>query len=200
MLEIEVEFNRVASSIRQIGGVAFFSSTHKKSREWHVLGAVRKLLLQADLDAPSFADEGEAPDFHTFVANGRVWAPIEIVEVLRPDYKRHASYKAAAKPDAPPFYVLPPPLEAPWEPMRKQIGDKARKGYSAETCLVVYHNIGRMSFPDLDRPFHEQLLAEHASTPFAGVRSFSRVLVLTSDMKCLVQLHPEAETIAPDEG
>jgi hypothetical protein len=200
MQDIETEYNRVRQTNRQIGGVAFFSSVHKKSREWHVLGAVQQLLLRVGLDAPTSATESEAPDFHTYCADGRAWAPIEIVEVLRPDYKRHSSYKDAARPDAPPFYELPPPLEIPWEPLRNQIRDKARKGYPKGTCLVVYHDIGRMSFPDWNTPFHEQLLAEHAASPFVGVHSFTRVLVLTSDMDCLVQLHPTANTIVPDEG
>ena len=147
MRDIETEYNRVRQTNHQIGGVAFFSSEHKKSREWHVLGAVQQLLLQAGLDAPTSADESETPDFHTYDSDGRAWASIEIVEVLRPDYKRHSSYKAAARPNAPAFYELPPPLEFPWEPMRKQIRDKARKNYPTGICLVVYHDIGRMSFP-----------------------------------------------------
>lgn len=200
MPDIEREYHRVAALLRRSDPVEFFSSAHKKSREWYVLGAVQQLLFRAGLDAPTFADESETPDFYTYRANGCSWSPIEIVEVLRPDYRRHASFKDAAQPDAPEYSECPPPLDLPWEPMRKQISDKARKGYPIETSLVVYHDIGRMSFPDWNTKFHEQLLAEHEATPFAGVELFSRVYVLSSDMTCLIQLHPTAETIIPDEG
>ena len=198
MRNIETEYKRISQATDQVTSVSFFSNEHKKTREWHILGAVRQLLLTAGLDAPTTAVDGEAPDFHTYCVDGRVWAPIEIVEVLMPGRKRHAFFKQAALPDAPMFHDMPTPLKLPWEPLRNQIKSKARKNYPAGTCLVVYHNIGRMSFPVWSTPFHELLLAEQAKLPFDGLDSFGRVLILNSDMRCLVQLHPVAVTIMPD--
>lgn len=199
MIDIETEYKQIRQAKQQLDGVEFFSGVHKKSREWWVLGAFQQLLIMAGLDAPTTAVEGEAPDFHTYCADGRAWAPIEIVEVLRPDYRRHAFYKQAKWPDAPKFRDVPPPLKHPWQPLRDQVNSKAQKNYPAGTCLVVYYDIGRFSFPDWN-PFHDQLLAEHAKIPFAGLDSFARVLILNSDMKCLVQLHPTAATIVPDSN
>ncbi len=199
MRNIEAEYKQICQAVDQVSGVSFYSSDHKKTREWHILGAVCQLLPTAGFDAPTTAAEGEAPDFLTYRADGSEWAPIEIVEVLMPGRKRHAFYKQAAQPDAPDFYHMPPPLEQPWEPLRKQVISKARKNYPAGTCLVVYHNIGRISFPDCTTPFHDQLIAEHAKLPFDGLGSFGRVLILSSDMQCLVQLHPAAATIIPNE-
>ena len=198
-MHIETEYKRISQATDQVTSVSFFSSEHKKTREWHILGAVRQLLHTAGHDAPTTAAEGEAPDFHTYCADGHAWAPVEIVEVLMPGRRRHAFFKQASLPDAPMFHDMPPPLKHPWEPLRNQIKSKARKNYPAGTCLVVYHNIGRMSFPVWSSPFHDQLLAEHAKLPFDGLVSFSRVLILNSDMQCLVQLHPTATTIIPDE-
>ncbi|MEP6668796.1 MAG: hypothetical protein ABJF10_06575 [Chthoniobacter sp.] len=200
MHDIETEYIRVRQILDQIGGAAFFSREHKKSREWYVLGAVRQLLLHAGRDFPTLAEESEAPDFRAYHADGCVWAPIEIVEVLPPDYKRHAHYKEVEQGRRSAYYVVGPPLQSPWEPLRKQITEKAHKRYPKGTCLIVYHDIGRLSFSDPSTPFHERLLAEHAVSPFIGLGSFARVLILSSEMECLVQLHPITETLVSDKG
>lgn len=200
MHDIKTKYKRIRQAVKQLDGVEFFSSEHKKTREWYILGAVCQQLLTAGLDAPTTAVEGEAPDFFTYRADGSEWAPIEIVEALRPDYRRHAFFKQDALPDAPMVHDMSRPLKHPWESLRNQVKSKARKNYPAGTCLVVYFNIGRRFFPDCSTPFHDRLLAEHAKLPFDGLGSFGRVLIMNVDMKSLVQLHPTAATIVPDEN
>lgn len=199
MREIKAEYDRIEQAKSQIGGLALRSRKHKKTREWHVLGAVRQLLVRASSDAPTFAQEDEHPDFHTYLPDGRPWAPIEVVEVLRSDYKLQAFCRRRRDElaGAPKFYDVPPSLERPWQPLREQIHRKAIKNYSNDTCLVTYYDIGRMSFDDWYTPFQEQLLTEHAKKPFTGLNAFGQVLVLSWDMQCLVQLHPDPVTLAP---
>ena len=70
--------------------------------------------------------------------------------------------------------------------------------YPNATVLLVYFDIGRFSFKDMVTPFHTQLLQAYLQDPFNGTAAFSRVLVMFSDMKSLVQLHPEAVTYVED--
>lgn len=198
MVEIKARYDQVENARQKVGGLAFFSGKYKKDREWHVLGAIQQLLIRAGINAPTHAQEHESPDFYTFFPDGERWASIEVVEVLRPDYKRQDSYKRAALPDSPVFQSVPPRLEQPWQPLREQIISKASKNYPNGTCLFVYYDIGRFSFNDWTTPFNDLLLTEHARAPFIGIDTFQRVLVLSSDMKSLVELYPTPTTIVPD--
>jgi hypothetical protein len=195
---IEVRYRQACEVCSQWNGVSFFSDEHKKTREWHVLGTVRELLLKGGLEAPVYADAQEAPDFLAFTEAGLPWAGIEIVEVLRPGYRRHESYKTAQLPGAAEYQAVQPPLAAPWEPLRDALRKKAGICYGTETCLVVYFDIGRFSFADWHTPFHRQLCDEHHIKPFEGLNAFTRVFVLSSDMACLVQLYPTIAVVVPD--
>lgn len=196
--DIKAEYNKICCAMEQVEGLAFFSRDYKKIREWHVLGAVQNLLLRAGLDAPAFAEASETPDFDTYLPDGSRWGPLEVVEILRPDYKRQDFYTLDASPDAPKFHWAPPPLSQPWQPLREQIQRKANKNYPEDTGLIAYYDIGRFSFDDRHTPFDQQLLAENSKSPFVGADAFSRVFILSSDMGCLVQLHPQPLTIVPD--
>lgn len=145
-----------------------------------------------------FASKSEAPDFMTYSSDETPLGGVEIVEILRPDYRRHEFYKKRALPDAPAFFQPDGPLQDPWSPLRTQISKKAEKPYPGEVALLVYYDIGRFSLSDRDTPFHDQLLGEHERVPFAGIKDFKEVFVLFSDMACLVQLYPDARTIVPD--
>lgn len=199
MREIKAEFERIQSDKYSVGWREFFSRKHKRSREWDVLGALQKLLRAARHDAPEFALESETADFYTFHSDGSPSALVEIVEILPPGYKRQDRYKRGS--EEPLFWVIrghPDRIKQPWLGLRRQILSKAKKPYPSGTCLVAYFDIGRMSFDDWTTPFHEQLFVGHTSHNFEGVEAFSRVLVISSDMKCLVQLAPSFVTIVPD--
>ncbi len=198
-VKIKSAYWRMKSIRSQITSVSFFSDKHKKTREWLVLGAVQELLLKGGADAPVLAQEHEAPDFRTFNDDGSPWADIEIVEVLRPGYRRHKFYKTTGSLGAVPYEKTQPLLPDPWKPMREVLRRKVTKNYGSEVCLVVYFDIGRMSFEDLDTPFDKQLVREHAQEPFRDLDAFKRVLILSSDLASLVELSPAVTTIVPDE-
>ena len=198
LLNIAQRFKRSKAVQRKVGGVAFFSGAHKDDREWQVLGAACKLITKANGIAPACAKKSEAPDFVVYSSAKTRLGGVEIVEVLRPDYRRHDFYKERALPDAPEFFQPDGPLDNPWSPLRTQIGKKVEKCYPEKVTLLIYYDIGRFSFADRGTPFHDQLLGEHERAPFAGIEAFKEVLVLFSDMECLVQLYPVARTIVPD--
>jgi len=202
--------NDIANKLKDINKTKFengvskyFSREKLKFREWEVLGVIQSLLISAGCDAPSHAVESERPDFATYSPDGLPWAPVEITEILRPDYKRGEFYKCDALSDPPSPYHVPQELDEPWAQLRSQITNKASKAskyYPPETILMVYFDIGRSSFKDRRTPINEMLLKEHKREPFLNLAEFSRVLILTADMKSLVQLHPTAKTIVPDKG
>jgi len=179
--------------------VAFFSGSNKKDREWHVLAAVVNLLRSARKDAPTLADESERPDFQTYKDNGELWAPVEILEILPPGYRRHKEYKERANLKfRASWQVFGSPLADPWQTLKEQIIRKATKGYPSRTALFVYYDIGRFSFRDKHTPFDEQILTTHSKHPFDGVTTFHRVLVVNSESNCLVELHPLAHVIVKE--
>jgi len=200
MIEIAAQFNYIESTKFEIGGPAFFSREHKKTREWQVLGALQKLLIQGNTDFPVYAQEQEEPDFLTFSDDSNIWSPVEIVEVLRPDYERQKFHKEDAAREKPYFFEPPDPLDYPFEPLRQVISKKASKAYARDTSLVIYYDIGKMSFNEWDIPFQERLFREHESQAFNDVSVFKRVLIMSSDFECLVEMHPHFHTIKPDSN
>ena len=200
MEEIATRYAQVKQAMSKMDGATLFSNAGKDFCEWDTLGTIQQLLLSAGRVAPTFACKGEAPDFRTYLANREPWDPFEITDVLRPGYKMHEFHKLASRPNAPMFdsHEGRDVLEHPWEPLRERITAKSHKTYPAGTCLAVYYNIMLMRFPDMDTPFHHQLLAEHTRVSFADLARFGRVLILDSAMQCLVQLHPSPSMIVPD--
>jgi len=202
MTNIEEKLTQIECS--GIHAVDFFSNEHKKDREWQVLGAVRRLLVAGGRgqDAPVFAEANEPPDFVAYISNAaneekrRVY--VEVVDVLKPGYKRDEFHKDDAKPNAPERYEVDPPLANPWEPLRQEIKKKALKHYERPILLIVYHTLPRCCFKARHGPFHSQILDEHRREPFVGVEAFDRALILNCDMQSLVELHPHPETIVPD--
>ena len=199
MRAIHHRYRRIERAKTRVGSDKFISRAHKKTRDWHVLGAVQKLLRTAGLEAPEFAAEREGPDFQTYRPDGMADGLVEVVEVLVPGYKRQAIGRGVWQPVVSHFNGMPEPLLEPWWPLREQISRAATQTWPAGTSLVIYYDIGTMSFDDWTIPFHQQLLAEHARTPFAGLENFARVLVMSSDARSLVQLHPSVEVIVREE-
>jgi hypothetical protein len=174
---------------------------HTESREWQVLGRAVQLLREAGKEAPEFAEkqspqhQGDDPDFQTFLSPGVSWLPVEVAEVVRPDYAREREMRRQF-PLRPMSYDGSNVLADPWRYLEEVILKKSRKVYAGRTCLLVYYGIGVFSFQKWDVPVIEKLMVQHAAKPFPGVTSFSRVLVITSDMSSLAELHPIAAVIA----
>jgi hypothetical protein len=198
MKSIASEYERAEAVQKQMPLSRFWTNAAKRHREWHILGAVQKLLIAAGRHVPSFADDQESPDFITYAADQSLWAPVEIVEIVRPGQKRHAAYRERELRGTRCWPLHHDPLDHPWEPLRAEILKKSRKHYGLSVCLMAYFDIGRFSFADMNNPFDEQLLAEHTHSPFLGIECFSRILVMSSDMGALVQLGPIPLPIVPD--
>jgi hypothetical protein len=198
MIRIDSQYSEVEKARRKDGAIKFFSNKQKKNREWQVLGALQRQLLASSLDAPVFAVEQESPDFSTYTEDKTFLSFVEVVEVIRPNYRRNHFFKERARPDAPVFFDVDPPLSDLWTPLREGISKKALKGYQRPISLAVYYDIPRSCFPDWSKPFDEYLLDEHKLKPFADLASFDRVFVLYCDQRGLVELHPTPTAIVRD--
>lgn len=184
---IATQFQAIDLQKDKVGGLTFFSNRHKRSREWHVLGSMQRLLKTRSNDFPEFAEESLNPDFMTYKSDGSRWHPVEITEILRPDYRRHEHYQKT-RDNGPIVFYLPPPLKRPWEELQKQISKKALIEYDRATCLLIYLSLWLFDFPTWSKPVHEQLLDQHKKEPFRDIDRFARVFVLTSGMDTLVEL------------
>src|SRR3954452_20621338 len=98
MRAIRDRFRQIERVKLRLGWDRFFSRAQQKTRDWHVLGAVQRLLLSAGLDAPEFATAGEGPDFQTHYRGGRVGGLVEVLEVLPPGHKRQESHRGMSHP------------------------------------------------------------------------------------------------------
>jgi hypothetical protein len=189
-VSISSKFDLIETARANVDATEFFSNSYKRSREWHILGAMQRLLKTNSDDIPEFAEERLRPDFMTFRHDGSPWLPVEITEALRPHDRRHKRYKQT-KSTGQKLRWLPPPQEKPWETLQEQISKKARMGYSPDTCLIVYFGLWLFDFPTWSEPVHQLLSAQHKSMPFRDINSFSRVFVLTSGMDAMVELAKE---------
>lgn len=206
--QIEGELRRI-ELLEKADPVAFFGNRHKDTREWMVLGHVRRLLDSVQLDAPAFATKLEPPDFATFDLFGQPWAFVEIAEAMVPGRRRHQEYKAEEEwlnklragshggQQAPPSRGIPdtPPVLTP---LRQQILKKAAKRYPSPICLILYYNLDWCARRGRMIPLYERLLEDVAREPYEGVESFDRVLVLSAEFGGLVELHPETKVIVKD--
>ena len=184
-----------AKAARTKLGSQFFSNPGKGAREWDILGAVCELMQKASIQPPVYAKKSEAPDFYLFNGAGKNIGRVEIVEVLRPGERRHQKFKEVELAASPKPYFLSPAMNDPLLPLREQILKKAQKKYAHGTKLIVYFNILHSSFPNMDRSVLEQVLEQHAHTPFQGCDQFEEVLVLNSSMNALAMLHPNPHII-----
>jgi hypothetical protein len=193
------EFARVEASRRKWGAAAYHSGKHKDDREWHVLGAMCGLMRKAGWNAPSNARKGESPDFECFSdAEGKLqWGCVEVAEVLAPGYRKHEFHTRDARPGAPRFYPVGPPLKDPWEPLRECIAKKVRKKYARSSTLLVHYDIGSGAFDDWGTPFDIRVLRENDKQPFSAPGALLGLLVMNCDMQSLIQLTPSPLVVVP---
>ncbi len=189
-IQEDIEFRYALAKYRrdQVGSEAFFSNRHKKDREWHVLGAVRRLFDQHGLVFPTRAIEQESPDFLTYLSDGTPWHPIEIAEALREGEKRHEKYRDRNPPRLRRIHCASPNAPVPVGPIQKLISKKARKGYPENTCLIIYFDIWLYDFPDWSTRPEEQLRQAYLQAPFPDADAFARIIILTSGMDALLDI------------
>jgi hypothetical protein len=195
MDKISTEFTEIQNRKKEMSPLCYFSRASLKLREWDVLSSACHLLEQSGEVSPVYASEQESPDFEIYGADELPSGYVEITEALRPDYRRGIFWPDDAKPDAPKYYDVEPPLDEPWKPLRKCICAKAKKDYPKGTWLIVYFDISSTSFRESCIPFGDRLLPEHIRKPFKRLQKFERVLILSCDMSCLVELHPSPRLI-----
>jgi hypothetical protein len=199
MTKIEEKYAEIESTKFEMGALAFFSNSHKKTREWQALGSVQRLLRLGGENSPMYAVEKEPPDFAVYDASNHLWSFVELVEVTMPGERRHDFFRRDAMSDAPSHYPVPPPMSDPWKPLRDELDKKANKKYPTPITLIVLYGIGRFAFQNWTTPFNEQLLAENSIRPFSKVTAFDRVLVLNCDHNSLTELYPQPKTIVADD-
>lgn len=194
MIDIIIKFSDVQARKRELDGASYFQRRELKFREWDILTTVCFLLHRAGMPHPKFAVENECPDFLTFGDDALPSWPVEITEVLPPDYRRGDFWKSDAFRNGP-EYFKPEPLKDIWNTLRAAITSKSSHKYPTGTSLFIYFDISLSAFSDWETSFQDQLLQEHLNKPFGGIDAFGSIYVLSSDMNKLVQLHPHARTI-----
>ncbi|BDS07319.1 hypothetical protein NT6N_23590 [Oceaniferula spumae] len=182
---------------KSMSGSDYFAKNNLDFREWDVLCRTCILLERYNEFSPTFATQNLHPDFLAYNDRKEPIAPIEITEVIRPGYKRGAFWRTG-DPEYYPGYDGVDSVTNPWDLLQIAISKKQTKNYAEGSWLIIYYDIGRMSFEDFETPFDIQLLAQHSKKPFVGVSIFEKVLVLSADMNSLVELYPSPHTIAPD--
>ncbi len=189
------KFSDVQNRKRELDGATYYQRSELKFREWDILTMVCFLLNRAGIPHPKFAVENECPDFLTFGDGSLPFWPVEITEVLPPDYRRGDFWKSDPFKDGP-EYFKPEPLEDIWKTLRTAITSKSSRKYPTGTSLFIYFDITLSAFSDWETSFQDQLLQEHLIKPFGDINAFGSIYVLSSDMTKLVQLHPQARTIS----
>jgi len=198
MRDIASEFDTIEKTKYQIGGPTFFSRSHKKTREWQVLGVTQNILREQGFDYPVYAKEQEKPDFIAYRDDGSIWSRIEIVEILVPGYKRQDYHKKLAQRKHPHFFGRIKPLTEPFAPLREQIAKKSLKPYARDSTLIVYYDIGRLHIEDAHLPFEKLISDEHNRQPLDHINTFRRVLVLNASLDALLEIYPAWIVIKPD--
>jgi len=198
MRDIASEFDTIEKTKYQIGGPAFFSRSHKKTREWQVLGVAQNILREQGFDYPVYAKEHEEPDFIAYRDDSSIWSPIEIVEILPPGYKRQDYHKKLEQRKQPQFLNRIEYLDEPFAPLREQITKKSLKPYAGDTTLIVYYDIGTLYIEAAHLPFEKLITDEHSRQPLEHINTFKRVLVLNASLDALLEIYPSWIVIKSD--
>lgn len=196
-LDIEAKASEMDAWKSKMAIDGYFARPNKTHREWVHLSRLVRLLRTNGETLPSYARKGESPDFLLRDPESDRFG-VEITEVLEPGFKR-GDYIRRVKESG---YKLVEPIdefvEEPWAPLRDCLSKKAEKSYASSSWLLIVFQIGRFSMRDFECPFHQQLLNEHGTNPLPHLGAFQRVLVLSSNLKCLTQLSPQAKVLVED--
>ena len=184
--------------ISQINGEIYQNQKYKADLEWWVLGNMTKILNNASLPYPSYAEKREPPDadFESFNQNNKLFKWIEITEVLEPDRKRSKEYKNGSR-----EMSEQPNIEL-WQSLKQRILDKLNKDYGVDCWLLIYFDIiyGHISHYGT---WHSGLLNNVSSWIQSGELSFSdcqfeQILILNSSGKALVSIYPRMKVISAE--
>jgi hypothetical protein len=189
MLSIHDRFLKAKARLDAQERASRFTRANRRDLEWLILGAVCELLKQHHLDHPTFAVEGESPDFETLREDQKTtWAGVEITEALLEGRQRN---KEMANEPTPGLIVrVPPPVQEPFKTLREALLKKAAKPYASSCVLLVYFNLSDWNLSYDENAFAPMLQDEAEARPFVGVAAFRRVIVMDASMRQLVELKP----------
>ena len=196
---IQNELARVEDIISEIDGEIYQDQKYKVDLEWWALGNMTKILNNASLPYPSYAEKREPPDadFKACNQDKNFFKWIEITEVLEPGRKRSKEYKNGSR-----EMSEQPNIEL-WQSLKQRIKDKLNKDYGVGCWLLIYFNIiyGHISQYGT---WHSGLLNNVNSWIQSGDLSFSncqfeQILILNSSGKALVSIYPKTEVISPEK-
>lgn len=201
---IQEELVRVVNLAKSLD-ISFFDNSHKRDREWWVLGHATDLLRRAGHAYPTHAQTTipPEPDFITYLADGRAFKRIEIAEVLRHGRKRHDEIKRAYSSDL----TMPKTIHTvkdPFQSFRKVLLSKFNKRYGSGCWLVLLHSMMIFEFPEDWTRGWANLLREKTErwkregNALALARSpYEKIFVLNSSGNELVSIYPDWLVIYP---
>jgi len=178
-------------------GAIFFSRKNSDFREWLILCTICDRLRQSGESPPLYAKKTEGSDFLLKDTNNSEFG-CEVTEALRPGYRRDDYWKRVESAGGSLSEEIEPLVLQPWNPLRNILLKKSAKPYAKSSWLLIVFNIGRFHMLDFESPFHDQILSEHGREPFSSLSEFKRVLVLSADFSCLVELFPEERPLVRD--
>lgn len=186
-----------------VGSAKFFNNrAFDEDFEWLILSYLAEILSSIGWPAPEYAQKLDPPnpDFQTYLAPNIAFQRIEVTEVLRPDYQRGKFHRELAK-SGRRFYHIPNPHAEPWSSFLRVLRSKLDKKYSANTSLLIYHDMPDSEFPD-HIPWHERILAElrpwnHESDTTCDITQsrYDNIYVVDASGVGAVRLHPHWDVL-----
>lgn len=195
--QIHEELNRV-TRLAESAEDEFFDNSHKRDREWWILGHATNLLSQAGAPHPTHAEATEPPepDFTTFSADGSPFKKIEIAEVLRHERRRHKEMKDAFSSNLTSINGIYP-AEDPFRSFRPVLLSKFNKRYGSDCWLLLMHSMMVFEFGgDWRRGWTGQLHHEvdswhdAESSVTLSDSPYEQIFVLSSGGDELVSIYP----------
>jgi hypothetical protein len=185
--------------------VDFFNNRrYRDDFEWLILSYLTGALAAAGWEHPEFAQKRQPPepDFMTYLDPSTPSRPVEVSEVLRPEYRRGEFHREAARLGRK-FYEIPDPHPKPWSSFCHVLRSKLRKPYAAGAWLLIYHDMTASEYPDY-RPWHELVLQELTGWTYDSgetcditASKYETIFVVDASGTGLVRLHPYWDVIRP---
>ena len=185
--------------------VCFFGNSHKRNREWWVLGrAIGILNRTAEVRLElAVATEPPDPDFRISTIEKQSSVFVEILEVIEDGRKRHQELKMRSmevkmklKLKIRPIHVL----EDPFSSFRREIKRKCGKQYPEGCWLIVFLSVPAIQMPEFyDKSWSDMVFQEVESwkdstvVPDLGSSPFGSVFVLDAGGRFLVSIYPKLE-------